>query len=245
MAEPIYDLFALFGPVPPHGAEPGTGAIRAEHTRHGVAGAVALSTRGIYHSAAAGNRETLALCEESGGTLLPAAVLDPRILSPETLLPGARLIALFPATQDWPVTLATLTAALKALAGRGVRVPLLVEASRPGDATALQAMLLRAGYVGPAILAGVDCDTLAEALTLAYDDPQFFVCTDRLRGIGEVALAVARVGADRVLFGSGAIARNSLGAALATIRAAELSPAERNSVLAENTRRLLAAGGRA
>ena len=83
MAEPILDIFALFGPIPPAGASPGTDALRAAHTKYGVAGAVALSTRGIYHSAAAGNRETVKLCTESGGSLLPGAVLDPRVPKPD------------------------------------------------------------------------------------------------------------------------------------------------------------------
>ena len=99
MAEPILDLYTLFGAVPPRGAEPGTGTLRNMMAKYGVAGAVTLSTRAIYHSPAAGNRETLARCGDAGGTLLPAGVLDPRVAQSDTLLSGSRLICLFPTTQ--------------------------------------------------------------------------------------------------------------------------------------------------
>lgn len=243
MAEPITDILALFGPIPPHSAEPGTEALKAAHERHGIVGAAVLSTRGIYHSAAAGNRETLAKCAESGGRMLPLAVLDPRVPAAHTLLTGARGIALFPATQGWPVAFAPLEHSLKQL-GAG-RVPLFFEASRAGDASALRGLLRDSGFGGPVVLFGVSAAGLAEAFALAAADSRYLICTDRLRGVGELALAVETVGADRVLFGSGAIARGSLGAAIATARAAGLEPAQLTQVLTGNARKLLAGGGAA
>lgn len=245
MAEPIVDLFALFGPIPPRGAEPGTGALRAAHERHGVAGALALSTRGIYHSAAAGNRETLALCGESGGRLLPAAVLDPRVPGADTLVGGARALALFPALQNWPLRYAPLENALAALAARGTAVPLLFGSARPGDMTILRDLLAATRYGGPVVFLGVCGDTLSEAFAVAGDDPRYLLATDSLLGIGELDLAVRTLGVGRVVFGSGCVARGSLGAALAVVGASALSDADRNQVLGGNARRLLGAGGTA
>lgn len=241
MAEPITDIFALFGPIPPHSAEPGTEALKAAHERQGVVGAAVLSTRGIYHSAAAGNRETLAKCAESGGRFLPLGVLDPRVPAAHTLLNGARGVALFPATQNWPVAYAPLEESLQQL--KDSRIPLFFEATRPGDATALRALLRATGFGAPVVLFGVPAAGLAEAFALASGDARYLLCTDRLRGVGELALAVENLGPDRVLFGSGAIARGSLGAAIATARAAGLDPAHLTQVFSGNARKLLAAGG--
>lgn len=245
MAEPIIDLFALFGPIPPRNAEPGTGALRVAHDRHGVAGALALSTRGIYHSAAAGNRETIALCAESGGRLLPTAVLDPRVPGSDTLVAGARAIALFPSRQGWPLHFAPLESALSRLAGRGVKVPLLFGSARAGDMTLLGDLLQKSGYAGPVVLLGVSGDGLAEAFAVADDDPRFVISTDSLLGIGELELAVETMGVARVAFGSGCVAQGSLGASLAVVAAATLGDADRAQVLGGNARRLLGAGGTA
>ncbi len=244
MAEPILDSFALFGPIPPQSVEPGTAALQAALRARGVAGAVTLSTRAIYHSAAAGNRETATLCAESGGALLPAAILDPRLADPlGARTDDARLLCLFPATQGWPVAYAPLVETLTALTRSARTTPLLFEASRPGDATALVPALRQSAFAGPVVLIGVDGVGLAEALAVARQWPAVHVGTDGLRGIGEIALAVANLGAERVLFGSGAVARRSLAAALALLQAAELTPETRARVQGGNLRRLLTAGG--
>lgn len=243
MAEPILDLYTLFGAVPPRGAEPGTGTLKNMMAKYGVAGAVTLSTRAIYHSPSAGNRETQVRCGESGGTLLPAGALDPRIAQSDTLLTGARLICLFPTTQKWPLTYAPLENALKNLATRGVKVPLLLEATQPGDATLLARLISGVGYSGSVVLAGLSGPAFSEAVALAQQDERYLLCTDALRGVGEIAHAVGLVGANRVVFGSGGVARGSIAAALAVAKAAALSDADRELVLGGNTKRLLATGG--
>ena len=243
MAEPILDLYTLFGAVPPRGAEPGTGTLRNMMAKYGVAGAVTLSTRAIFHSPSAGNRETLARCGDAGGTLLPAGVLDPRVAQSDTLLAGSRLICLFPTTQKWPITFAPLEHALKALAERGVKVPLLFEATLPGDATQFARVLSATGYAGPVVLSGLSGPAFSEAVALALTDERYLLCTDSLRGVGEIAYAVSLVGASRVVFGSGGVSRGSVAASLAVAKAAQLSEADRELVLGGNTKRLLAAGG--
>ncbi len=243
MAEPILDVFALFGPIPPAGAAPGTDRLRATLTRNGVAGAIAFSTRGIYHSASAGNRETAKLCQESGGMLLPGAILDPRVARPDTSHQGARMLALFPATQGWPVGWLPLTQLLKRVAGEGVAAPLMFETTRPGDSSALHDALEKSGYAGPVVLIGVDDPTLSEALAVASSDPKVHLATDGLSGIGQLAQVVELLGAERLVFGSGAVSRNALSAALAVVRASGLDSATQAQILSQNARRLLASGG--
>jgi len=242
VAEPILDLFALFGPIPPRTAEMGTDGLKKVHAATGVAGALALSTRGIHHSASAGNRETAKLCRESGGRLLPIGVLDPRAPDIGALPSGVRAIAAFPTQQGWPVRHASFERSLRQMADSGAGVPLLCDVSRPGDATALGELLGKTKMSAPVLLLGVSAESLSEAVVVASELPQVLIGTELLLGIGEVALAVSLVGASRVAFASGCIARRSLRASVAVVQAAELSDADRTAVLSGNARRFLAGG---
>ena len=244
MADVILDMFTLFGPVPPRPGEHGVEPLQALLQKHSVMGAVTLSTRGLYHSASAGNRETIQLCANAGGALLPAVVLDPR--QPQVLqtIAGARMLCLMPATQKWPMLYSPLTDLLRSLssAGDAANLPLWIEVSRPGDATSLAAELKEAGYAGPIILGSVAGDNLIEAISVARADNRFHIATDGLRGIGEIAAAASAIGAARVVFASGAPAQ-SLSGAKAMVSGAEISDADREAILSGNARRLLSGKG--
>ena len=224
-------------------APSGTGALLAAMEHHGVNTSVALSTRAVYFDAAEGNRETKQEAASSDGKLIPAAVLDPRRPSPERTGGGARVLVLLPGLQRYPLPYTPLTELLRTLAQLGgaaaAAIPIWWEASRAGDATAILATLKETSYPAPIILGGVSGDNLMEALAAAKVLPdQVHIATNGLRGIGEVSQAVAMVGAQRVVFASGAPNR-SLGAAIATIHQAALSPEEMALVLGGNARRLL------
>jgi hypothetical protein len=246
VAEPVVlDSFTLFGPVPPRAvAQPGTKLLTDLMTRHGVAGAISLSTRGLYHSAPAGNRETAALCRETGATLQPGAVLDPRLPLAGQAVTGARMLCLLPATQRWPLPFAPLTELLRALAASGSNVPVFWEATRLGDATRIAEAVFAAGLKGPQLLGSMTAESLIEALAVARAAAQFSLVTNGLRGVGEIAMTVTALGSSRVLFGSEAPVR-SLGSALALVRRAGLDEADLEAVLGGNAKRLIAAGGAA
>jgi hypothetical protein len=212
--------------------------------RHGVAGAISLSTRGLYYGASAGNRETAALCQQSGSTLQPAAILDPRIPVSAQAVAGARLFCLMPASQHWPLPFAPLNDLLSALAQAGSKTPIFWEATRLGDATRIREAVTLAGCTNPMLLGSVSGDSLIEAIAVARGDDRFGVVTDGLRGIGEVAMVVAALGASRVYFGSGAPV-HSLGGALAVVRRSGLSEGDMELVIGGNTKRLIATGGAA
>jgi len=209
--------------------------------RHQVGAAATLSTSALHHDAAAGNRDTLAVCR-SEPRLYPAFVLDPRLPDREPpSLDGARMACLMPITQHYPAGYAPLRRLLRHLSQSAPNLPLLFEATRPGDATTFAGLLRETNYAGPVILSDVSggqAATLAEALALAEENPTVYLATDGLCGIGEVAAAVAALGAPRIVFASGAPAR-SPGAALAVVRHARLSPGDEALVLGGNARRLL------
>ncbi|MES2462473.1 MAG: amidohydrolase family protein [Armatimonadota bacterium] len=243
----IVDFFTLFGPHPSKGAmtPSGTGPLLTAMGHHSVSSAVTLSTRAVYFDAAEGNRETKQAVTESGGKLIPAALLDPRRPNPERTGGGARVLVLLPGMQRYPLPYTPLTELLRTLAQLGgaaaAAIPIWWETSRPGDATAVLQTLRETNYPAPILLGGVSGDNLMEALAVAKVLPdRIHVATNGLRGIGEVGQAVAALGAEKVIFASGAPNR-SLGAALAFISQAALSPEDRALVLGGNARRLFGA----
>lgn len=242
MPDLIFDLYTLFGPVPPRGGDTDPSHLQELLQKHGIAGAVTLSTRGLHYSASAGNRETIHYCTEIGPSLLPGVVLDPRQPQVVGTLAGARAYFLLHNTQQWPVHYAPLVDLLQM---RAVRVntwprplPLWWEARNHGDATAIYELMKQVDYPAPYILGSVNGDGLVEAIAVGRRDENVLVATDGLRGIGEVAMLVQALGAHRVVFGSGAPAQ-SLGSALALVRQAGLSPSEETMVLSGNAIRIL------
>jgi hypothetical protein len=228
--------------------------------RHGVGAAATLSVAALHHDALSGNAETVQACAGEA-RLFPAWVLDPRLPRAERLLSGAnaaRLLCLLPGMQAYAVNYAPIRRLLRHLAEQQQQQqtqpaggsnnnkplpPLLFESVCAGDATRFAAFLNEAGYAGPVLLSGVSgaSGTLAEALAIAEEMPQIAITTDGLRGIGEVDAAVETLGAERVVFASGAPVR-SLGAALAVIRHARLDAQAERLVLGDNARRLLGGG---
>ncbi|GAB4470187.1 MAG: hypothetical protein OHK0029_42970 [Armatimonadaceae bacterium] len=242
MPDLIFDMHTLFGPVPPRGGDTDPGHLQALLKKHSIAGAVTLSTRGLYHSASAGNRETVFHCNQIGPTLLPGVVLDPRQPQVIQTVAEARVYFLLPRTQHWPIAYAPLQDLLQMRAVRTNTwprpIPLWWEARQHGDATAIAELMRTVDYPAPYILGGVSGDGLVEAVSVARKDANCMVATDGLRGIGEVSLLVESLGAGRVIFGSGAPAQ-SLGSVLALVRQAGLSKADEALILSGNAIRLL------
>ena len=241
MSNPIIDVFTVFGAVPPRTTEPGTAKLLASMDRLGVHKALTISTRGIYHSANAGNRETAANCGQSEGKLKGIATLDPRTTSLPSM-DGFIALAAFPVAQHWPVHHAAFLGMLATLAQQGVNLPLIVEASRIGDLSQLRGILHASGYKGAVIAQGVTSETISEVIALAPTMPNLFLCTNGMRGIGEIDLAVNTMTSKRVLFGSGSIAFGSLASAVAVVKMCHISDEQKHDVLYGNAQTMFAGG---
>lgn len=235
-----FDLFTLFGPVPPRGGDGGIDALKQSLIRQKVGGAVAVSTRAIYADSGEGNREAVAACETASDgdvTLVAGAIADPRSFFDGTPdLSGARLVCLLPSVQNWPLPFAPAAALF---AGLPTNVPVLIETRRIGEATRIGALLRELSWSGgPVLLSGVTGDTLVEALAVARGAERVGLTTHGMTGVGEVQFAVSQLGAQRVFFASGAVGE-SLSAALALVRLSGISPEEQAQVLGANARRML------
>jgi hypothetical protein len=111
----------------------------------------------------------------------------------------------------------------------------LVPVSRYGDASAVGAATQE--FEAPVILLGGHYTQLGDCLAAMERWPHLYLETSRLAQFRGVETVVRSVGAERLLFGSGAPAR-PIQAALNAVLLADIAEAERRSILAHNASRL-------
>lgn len=205
----------------------------------GVSKAVTLSTIGIFHSHNDGNAETLAGCQGKD-KLLSAATIDPRGYFPGMNLisslvsQGFRLFRFFPAEQGWPLDHAAFEDILDEL--EPTTVPVMLNASRTGDASALAHIL--GGKQHPLILEGVTFETLAEVVSVMKKHQNINVETHSLVVPAGLKFLADQVGVDRIIFGSDC-PRGSLAGTLRYITESGLSEEDQTKILSGNIQRLL------
>lgn len=235
----IIDINTLFGPAPAAASDLSVDDLSALMAKHSVGACCTLSTLGILLDPVAGNAATRAAAAENP-RLVPVATYNPLLYfgqdgtAMHPRAEGFRMARFFPTLQGWPARFASFSAILRRLEPEGV--PIMVDIGGPGCATQLLAAL--GPDHPPLVLAGVDESTFAEAIALLHTHDGLYIETSHLLMTGGVALAVERVGAERVLFGSGAPSR-PMAAALSSVRLADISDEARALVLGGNARRLL------
>ncbi|MCS6775899.1 MAG: amidohydrolase family protein [Chloroherpetonaceae bacterium] len=235
----ILDVNTLFGPLPIASADLSVEMLLGQMQKHQVKSACTLSTLGLMLDPGVGNAATLAACNEHP-ELLPVATLNPTLyLGDEAPIAslrsdGFRMIRFFPATQGWPIDFAPFLTLVERL--RAVGLPLMIEAERPGDATALQRAL--ADYPAPVILAGTDSTTFAEVIACLRRNTGWYLETSRLLGAGCLKAAADAIGLGRLLFGTSAAYR-PIASALQTVRYSGLSEPEIAQLLGQNARQVL------
>ena len=239
----ITDVNTLFGAYPAQHADSSPESLTEAMRAQGVDWGLALSTWGVFHSAAEGNAETMRACR-AHDHLIPVATLNPAHYwgqdgLVESVADNAfEMVRFFPHQQGWPLEYAPFLRLLSAL-GRGARMPVMVSIEERGEATLLLRLL--DDFPHPVILSGIGPHTLTEAVTLMRVQENVFVETHALQAPHALPLLRDAVGAERVLFGSDAPGR-SLAAALRYVRSSGLSEAEQNAILAGNAQRLWQGG---
>lgn len=238
----IVDVNTLFGPMPAAASDLNVDELIALMDKHSVRYCCTLSTVGILLDHTAGNAATRAACAETD-RLIPVATINPQAYyGDEDLLPrlkseGFRLIRLFPALQGWDVVYAPLMLIAERAAAE--KFPIMVDVSRPGDPT----RLLRAiGEFGvPVLLARTDESNLSEVIALLRQHEALHIETSCMVALGAIKQLVNAVGADRVLYGSGAPAQ-PMSSGLAVLRKSGVSEAHLAKILGGNAQRALGIG---
>ena len=235
----IVDINTLFGPMPFASTDMTVDSLMALMQKYSVGRACTLSTLGVLLDSTGGNGATRAACAEHPA-LLPVATFNPTTFfgDPAPLqnlrADGFCMVRFFPCEQGWPVSFAPFPSLLEAL--QAAQMPVMVGVNSIGEITALTEILGR--YPAPVILSGVGYTLLAEAIAALRRFDHWHLETSHLLAPGCIAQVVATVGAQRLLFGTGAPAC-PIAAGLHTLHYTGLSESDRRQILTDNARRVL------
>lgn len=239
----VIDVNASFGarvdPSPRFGAP----ALAADAARHGVACAFAWSAKGLEYDQRAGNDEALAAAAAHPG-LRPAGTFDLRD-EPGWLheirrcrAAGIRLLRIFPGAQRWHIESALFEKALAELSGSDICLAVgSMDCPTGWELPRAAARLTRKAGVR-LLLLDVSYQNMAEVIAVMQEFPHVCAETNRLATVDAVGILAREVGADRLLYGSGAPAR-SMQKALNEILETELPDAAKRAILGGNAARLL------
>jgi len=236
----IIDANTVFGPWPIVRAEMPVERLTKAMASHGVSKGLALSTVGVLHNYGDGNAETLRLCSEAKGALIPVATVDPRGyfgakgMAAKLVEQGFKMFRFFPLLQEWSLDHAAFVDLLDDI--ETTNAPVMVQARESGCPSALMRIL--PGRNTTFILEGISFENMAEAVAVMRKFPNVICDTRELRVPGALRFLVDQVGSDRVVFGSGCL-RSSLAAALGYVTDAEIPDDAKAAVLAGNMKRLL------
>lgn len=237
----IIDANTTIGAHPDHRLNMSIERLISEMDTHKIAGSLAQSTLGIYDSFERGNS---AIIEAARGNnrLVPVASIDPlkyfgavddmrKICSL-----GFRIFRFSPYEQGWAIESAAFTQVLKQLGE--CRIPFIIDASDSGTPSAVARVA--SGYTAPVIIGSISLETFSESLAVMADNPNIMIETHELHIPGALEMIAQRVGADRIVLGSGAPLR-SIASALSYITNSDLSEEDKQKALAGNIRRVLEA----
>jgi len=237
----IVDANTMFGIHPTHRLDMSVECLVREMDRYRITAALTLSTVGIFHSHMKGNSITLEAAK-ANNRLVPVATVNPGVYFGSAAdiqairAQGFKIFKFYPAEQGWAIDSAAFGEVLTQTASS--KAPVMVNASRPGEPTAVGRMA--SGYPAPVILCSVALDILSEALAVMAKLPNVLLETHELHAPGALKLVADRGGADRIVFGSGA-PRRSIASSLHYILGSELSDEEKERILGGNIRRILEA----
>ena len=237
----VIDANTMIGMHPTHKLDMTVERVVREMDAFRVASCVAISTISVFHDHALGNAATLEAAK-SAPRLIPAATINPkRYLGVSADVAamreqGFRIFRFFPDEQAWPADSPAFAQVLKQLAE--IKAPVMIDAAEPGEPGCIARAV--SDYPAPVILSAVSLETLAEALAAMAGLPNLVIETHELRVPDALSLIAERVGAERIVFGSGA-PRRSVAGALQYVYSSDLSDGDKRNVLGGNIKRILEA----
>jgi uncharacterized protein len=244
----VIDISVVFGASPrevPASAYDASAAQR-ELARHQVGVALVCAASGWILRHEDANSDTfLAAAGPAGPTrLYPVATINPlqyldwRIELERCIENEAVAYRFFPDQQNWqPDTSEAFRTIATALRGRA---PLLISVGSVGDATRIGHATAELDV--PVVLVGSHYTQFADCLAAVERWPHLYLETSRMAHFRAVETVVERVGARRLLFGSGAPKR-PIQAALNAVLTAAIDDADRRRILWENAQELFGVAG--
>jgi predicted TIM-barrel fold metal-dependent hydrolase len=170
----------------------------------GTSRALTLSLAGPKLSADEGNEETLRACTEHS-ELIPVAVIDPRKFTMTGAAMAARdrgfaAVRLANGMLGFPLDISPVEEIVSDCAAN--HLPVFVDVAGWGDATACERLANDAG--ARIVMIGVRYATLSEAVVSMKRAPGLYLEISKLNTPDAIRAAADEVGAERMLFGSGA-----------------------------------------
>ncbi len=235
----IIDINTLFGPLPAASTDRAVDSLLAMMDKHHVTAACTLSTLGLLLDPTVGNTATRAACTEHNA-LIPVATLNPVMYfgdnSPAQKLKddGFKLVRFFPLIQSWPPNFGPFKELVSTLATSAL--PIMINIGSLGDITTLESIL--DSYPSPVILSTVNASHLAETVSALRNHSNWHVDISHLLSPGAIQLIADGVGAERMLFGSGAPSR-PIASIVNTLKLSNLTSEQSALVLSGNARRVI------
>ena len=234
----IIDAYTCIGQQPEDDRDLGADILLGQMVAEGIEQALCSSFTAIRYDGEIGNRELLATCL-ANPRLLPVAVVNPApYVNNDALISSYKQMQFLglrfvPYRQGWSLESEPFQRALYRSAELGL--PISVELGASGDATRLSHLV--AGLEIPVILANVTYAIMGEAIAVLEAHDNLYLEVSRLVSPGIVEVLVARMGAERLLFASGAPAWH-IAPTLEIVRQAEISARAQAAILGGNARRI-------
>jgi len=234
----IIDAYTCIGQQPEDDRELGADTLLDLLVAEGITQTLCCSFTAIRYDGEIGNRELLATCL-ANPRLLPVAVVNPApYVNNDALISSYKQmqflgLRFMPYRQGWSLESESFQSALYLSAE--LSLPISVEVGASGDATRMSH--LGAGLDIPVILANVTYAIMGETIAVLESHDNLFLEVSRLVSPGIVEILVARLGAERLLFASGAPAWQ-IAPTLEIIRQAEISASAQAAILGGNAQRI-------
>ena len=237
----IIDANTMIGMYPTHRLDMTVERLVRELDAYHIAASMAVSTIGVFHDHTLGNATTLEAAK-GNNRIIPAGTVNPKrwfgSASDMSAIrqQGFRLFRFFPVEQGWEIDSSAFGEILEQLAP--LKTPIMIDAAESGGPGKVARMT--ATYPAPVVLSSISPETLTEALAVMAKMPTMMIEIHELRVPDALSLIADRVGADRIVFGSGA-PRRSVAGTLQYVFSSALSDEDKQKVFGGNIRRILEA----
>jgi predicted TIM-barrel fold metal-dependent hydrolase len=239
----IVDANAAIGSHPSHKLNMTVERLMRDMNAGKIASSLIQSTHGIYDRHERGNSIVLESAR-ANNRLIPIATINPLMFfginqDIENLhSAGFRIFKFYPSHQNWDLESAVFSHIVKQLSS--MNIPIMIDTPETGQPT--KALRAAENYESTIILCSISLDTLSESLALMEDYPNVMIETHKLHVPGALEMITEKVGADRIVFGSGAPLR-SLASSLSYIVCSNLPDDARQQILSRNILRVMGANG--
>ncbi|MBO3799192.1 MAG: amidohydrolase family protein [Candidatus Brockarchaeota archaeon] len=239
----IVDVNTVFGAYPKRKTDVSLKNLLRTMDLNGVEKALTASLKGAFYSYEEGNEETLKACN-TDKRLIPLATVDPRrfvsgrVEIENLTRSGFKGIRLFKDIQGYPLDYSPVIEIIESMEGLGV--PLLVPCNEYGCITLLSRLTAEKDY--PVIVLGCTYSLLSEFIVSARRNRNLYVETRLLTSSDAIEILVEKVGASRLIFGSG-IPLEYFQASYRMVESAKIREEDKDMILGGNILRILKEAG--